>query len=176
MSYPILFGNTASAGGGINPFPARYFILDPVNVRDSGAEGNMQMSEFWILNGGTRLGGTWSAWDLSFTTAGVAPSTTYPANERPDMANDNNTSTKWLDARGKNGGLFIDLGSQQATTGYTWWTANDSPNRDMTDWIVYASKTNNSDWAPVSSITGFNPTTSRFTQVGSWSWDSSLYG
>ena len=172
---PLLLGNTASAGGDRNPFPARYFILQPVALVGGVGDSLMQMSEFWILNGGTRLGGTWSSWDLSLTTAGVAPATAYPANENPSMANDNSTTTKWLDTRGKDGGLFIDLGSQQATTGYTWWTANDYPARDMAAWKVWASKTNNNDWATVSSISGFSPTATRFTQVGSFTWDASLY-
>lgn len=174
MSYPILFGNTAASAGGFpNPFPARYFILQPLANK---GDGLIQMSEFWILNGGTRLGGTWVNWDLSLTVAQDAGNNNSPGSETPNLANDNNTSTKWLDFRGISGGLFMDIGSQQATTGYTWWTANDGPGRDLTSWRIWASKTNNNDWAPVSFVTEFNPTTSRFTQVGSWSWDSSLYG
>jgi hypothetical protein len=162
---------TALIGSFIKPvIPARYFILQASALRVAG--NLLQLSEFNIMNGGTRLtSATYSNWNLSFASAGsVEPFTTNsPSNEGPSLANDGSTSTKWLDFRGAGGGLLIDLGTAQTSTGYQWYTANDVDGRDLKSWKVWASN-DKTTWTLVSDVSNFSATTTRFAFAGSWNW------
>jgi len=158
-----LIGSFAGIG------PRRYFILQPIAVRSSGQY--LQLSEFNIMNGATRISpATYSNWNLSFSPAGsLADTPTSPANETPALANDGNVNTKWLDFRGAGGGLLIDLGSQQTSTGYQWYTANDSNGRDLSSWKVWSSN-DLTTWRLMSDVSGFSATTTRLAFAGSWNW------
>jgi hypothetical protein len=164
---------TALIGSFIKPvIPARYFILQALAIRGGGGDPYLQLSEFNIMNGGTRLtSATYSNWNLSFASAGeVSPFTTNsPSNEGPSLANDGSTGTKWLDFRGAGGGLIIDLGTAQASTGYQWSTANDATWRDLGSWRVWASN-DKTTWTSVSNVSGFSATGTRFALAGSWNW------
>jgi len=152
-------------------FSARYFIFQPSAIKGGGGDSLIQLSEFNLMNGATRItSATYSNWNLSFSPAGSLSDTpTSPANEVPALANDGWTGSKWLDLRGVGGGLLIDLGSAQQSTGYQWYTANDGPNRDPKSWIVWASN-DTTTWNQVSSVSGFNATDTRFALAGSWNW------
>lgn len=154
-------------------FPARYFIFDMEAIRGGSGDTYVQLSEFNIMNGPTRLSANVYPWDLSFSPAGIGSSSTHPANETPSMANDGSTATKWLDFRGASGGLYIDLGSALPTTGYQMYTANDGEYRDPQSWKVWASK-DTINWVLVSNISNQNITTSRLSYAGAWNWISGV--
>jgi len=164
-----------------NPFPARYYILQILDVKNASAANSVQISEFNIMNGASRLTTTsYYNWNLSFQAASNLGNTPYsPAGEEPVKANDALTNTKWLDFRSgavvynsiaKNGaGLWIDLGAVQESTGYQWYTANDSIERDPKSWRVWASQ-DDKTWYLASNVLGFTATDTRQTLAGSWNW------
>jgi hypothetical protein len=164
---------TALIGSFIKPvIPARYFIFQLLDLKNAPTQNFVQLSEFNIMNGGTRLtSATYSNWNLSFASAGsVEPFTTNsPSNEGPSLANDGNINTKWLDFRGTGSGLLIDLGTAQASTGYQWYTANDATWRDPKSWRVWASN-DKTTWTSVSQVSGFIATDTRLAFAGSWNW------
>ena len=114
------------------PLPARYFILQITGIKNAPTQNIVQISEFNIMNSATRLtASTYYNWNLSFPNAtSLSDSPTSPTNEEPYRANDADVYTKWLDFRGNAGGLWVDLGSNQESTGYQWYTANDADWRD----------------------------------------------
>ena len=74
---------TATAAVSVGPF--RFFRFVPVAVRGGTT---VQLAEFQLMKNGARL------------TAATAsnPGGNYPGNEGPEKANDNQTTTKWLDS------------------------------------------------------------------------------
>lgn len=153
------------------PFPARYYILQILDVKNPSSENIVQISEFNIMNSSTRLvTSSYYNWNLSFPSASnLSDSSNSPTNEEPYRANDANVNTKWLDFRGTGGGLWVDLGSNQESTGYQWYTANDATWRDPKSWKVWASQ-DDKTWFLASQVTGFTATDSRYTLAGSWDW------
>jgi hypothetical protein len=163
------------------PFPARYYILQILDVKNASAANSVQISEFNIMNGASRLASSsYYNWNLSFPSAAALSNTPdSPVNEEPYRANDALTNTKWLDFRSgavvynsiaKDGaGLWIDLGSVQDSTGYQWYTANDAIERDPKSWTVWVSQ-DDKTWFLASQVNGFIATDSRFTLAGSWDW------
>ena len=154
-STPNVFSAMANASySGI--FPARYYRLVINSIR-GGGDPYVQLSEFQLrqnsswLTGGTYTNGNGSS----------------PGNEGPELAGDNNTGTKWLNFTGAGSILLITYASSVTVTDYTWWTANDATWRDMTAWTLSASK-DNSTWVTINQVSGFTPTSSRFTNVGSF--------
>lgn len=134
-------------------FPAQYYRMVVNAVRSPG--NYFQLSEFQLRNNSTFLTGA------TYTNGnGSSPGAEGPAN-----AGDNNTSTKWLNFQEVGSILLITYPSAVTVTDYTWWTANDADGRDMTAWTLSASK-DNSNWTVIHQVTGFNPTTARFTNVG----------
>ena len=143
-------------------FPARYYRL-VINAIVGGNDPYIQLSEFQLRQNSTFLtGGTY--------TNGNGSS---PANEGPELAGDNNTGTKWLNFTGAGSILLITYGSPVTVTDYTWWTANDGTWRDMTAWTLSASK-DNLLWTVIDQVSGFSPTTARFTNVGSFNVDTGV--
>jgi hypothetical protein len=168
-----LAAGSAKAYGNLKfrPFPARYFILQITGIKNSPTENIVQISEFNIMNGASRVStSSYYNWNLSFLSAtGLSDSPTSPGGEEPYKANDANVSTKWLDFRGTSGGLWIDLGSNQESTGYQWYTANDGAWRDPAGWKVWVSQ-DDKTWYLASQVSGFYATDSRFSLAGSWNW------
>jgi hypothetical protein len=162
---------TAVIGSFVKPKPPRYFILEMIDLKNAATQNFVQISEFNIMNGGTRItSATYTNWNKSFAPAGsLADAPTSPGGEEPFRANDGTTSTKWLDFRGTGGGLLIDLGSNIDSTGYQWYTANDADYRDPKSWKVWASRDNQS-WYLVSDVSGFSAPATRFAFAGSWNW------
>lgn len=153
------------------PLPARYFILQVLDIRSPSTQNIVQISEFNLMNVSTRLtASTYYNWNLSFTSAAnLSDASNSPGGEEPYRANDANVNTKWLDFRGTGGGLWIDLGSNQESTGYQWYTANDADWRDPKTWRVWASQ-DDKTWFLLSDISGFTAPSARYTYAGSWDW------
>ena len=137
-------------------FPARYYRLVVNSVRVSG--NVVQLSEFQL-----RQNSTWLTGGIYTNGNGSSPAT-----EGPEKAGDGNTSTKWLNFTGPTSILLVTYASPVTVTNYTWWTANDVDGRDMTGWTLSASK-DNLTWVVINQVSGFSPTTARFTNVGSFS-------
>lgn len=146
----------------------QYFIFDVVARRSPG--GSMvQVSEFNLLNDSTSItGGTYVSWNNSFTGNSSSNTVYSPFGEEPSKANDGSTGTKWMDNRlDSECGLWIDFAAPTKVTGYRWYTANDSSERDPASWKVYGSL-DNSNWRLLSDISGFIATPDRYTLAGTW--------
>lgn len=138
-------------------FPAQYYRLTVDTIRGGGSDVLVQLSEFQLRNSLVYITGA------TYTNGNGSS----PGAEGPSLAGDNNTSTKWLNFTGAGSILLITYSSPVTVTDYTWWTANDGTWRDMTAWTLSASK-DNSTWVTINQVSGFSPTTSRFTNVGSF--------
>jgi hypothetical protein len=72
---------------------------------------------------------------------GIVAEGTFPANEAPPLALDNNTGTKWLSFL-PNGAFYqvqFSSGGQSAVNRYTITSANDVPDRDPYAWTLQGS-------------------------------------
>jgi len=54
------------------------------------------------------------------------------------------------------------VGQTRTFNGYRWATANDIEDRDPTVWTI-AGSNDSIAWTPLHTVTGFTPTTARFT-------------
>ena len=152
--------------------PIRYFIFQPDAIRGIAGGGDplVQLSEFNLMVGGNRItSANYGGWNRSFSPAASIGGAESPGNETPGMANDGSTNTKWLDFRGIQGGLLIDIGEQTLPNSYRWFTANDGDWRDPISWRVWASRSLSSGWQLVSTVTNASITNSRLTLAGTWS-------
>ena len=141
--------NTATATGTVAPAGSyRYFRFVPVALRDNGTN-SIQISEFQMLSGGTRLTGATAS----------NPGGNSPGSEGAAQANDNNLGSKWLDFT-KFTPLILDFGTFQSANGYRIGTANDSDDRDPVSWRVEGS-INGSTWVVLDEQTNFALPTAR---------------
>lgn len=133
----------------------RYYRFRTTKRRDAGITNDLQIAEFAILNGGTRV----------YATTVTAPGGSSPGGEGPEKADDNNTATKWLDFNGGSP-LVYDYGTATGATGYYITTANDAPERDPVRWAVEGSN-DNTNWTILDDQTAADyPTpTDRFTST-----------
>lgn len=130
----------------------RYYRFAVTAKRDGTATPELQLSEFAILTGTTRLTGMTIS----------ATNNSSPTGEEPDKAGDNNTATKWLNNNGTPSSLVYDFTTAVSATGYRWATGNDATNRDPISWTVDGSN-DGSSWTTLDTITGYDPTATRST-------------
>ena len=107
----------------------------------------MQISEIELYDeAGARI--PRSRFDLGFDAAGYGIRTPWPESESPENAVDNDVDTKWLDFRGGLGAnpkqraaVFLEFkfAAPQKLSGYGWYTANDSIDRNPASWRFMAS-------------------------------------
>ena len=107
----------------------------------------MQISEIELYDeAGARI--PRSRFDLGFDAAGYGIRTPWPESESPENAVDNDVDTKWLDFRGGLGAnprqraavyLEFKFAAPQKLSGYGWYTANDSIDRNPASWRFMAS-------------------------------------
>ena len=67
------------------------------------------------------------------------PGGTFPNNEEPFRAIDNNIGTKYLNFAGANTGFVVQLAGGASLNGLNLWSANDSPDRDPTSFRLEGS-------------------------------------
>jgi hypothetical protein len=144
---------------GSGPKTYQYYRFSPTGLRDPAVANSVQLSEFALLNGATRLTGM----------TATATNNNSPIGQEPDKAADNNLTTKWLSFNKTASELVYNFGSPVTTTGYRWATANDSPDRDPVSWTVYGS-TNGTSWTALDARSNFAGTTSRNTYNPDFSW------
>jgi hypothetical protein len=98
------------------------------------------------------LGGVSNGTNFVIGTAGFAqPANNWPNAESPNLAIDGLVGTKYLNFNQLNTGLIVtpDVGSaSMALDGLAFYTANDSPGRDATTYLVYGSPTTLSNSTP----------------------------
>jgi hypothetical protein len=138
---------TRTLAVGVGPF--RYFRFVPVAVR---AGTTVQISEFQLMKSGTRLTGA----------TATNPGGNNPGSEGPEQANDDLTTTKWLDFNMKP--LVFDFGAPTVADGYRFATANDADTRDPVSWRVEGSHDGTS-WRVLDEKSGFATPTPRFTSI-----------
>ena len=142
-----------------------YYRWRITNVRNFSIANSVQASEFVFQRNNSD----------TYTTAPATvtnPGGNNPSGETPDKLYDQNTTTKALDFNIKSTNVSIFLytfSTAQTFTGYRWATANDSDDRDPITWTVEGS-TNNSTWTTLHTVTNFNPTLTRNTYVGPWTY------
>ena len=134
---------------GVGPF--RYFRFVPVEVR---AGTTVQISEFQLMKNGARLTGA--------TATNPGGSNAPGATEGAQKANDNLTSTKWLDFDRQP--LVLDFGTPTVADGYRFATANDADTRDPVGWRVEGSH-DGSYWRVLDERSGYATPTQRFTYI-----------
>jgi hypothetical protein len=134
---------------GVGPF--RYFRFVPVTVRNGNT---VQLAEFQVLHHGTRLTGA----------TATNPAGDNPGPEGPEQANDNLTTTKWLDFNQQP--LVLDFGTATVADSYRFATANDDASRDPVGWRVEGSH-DGSDWVVLDTRTNFATPSARFTYIAS---------
>ncbi|HLX61050.1 MAG TPA: C25 family cysteine peptidase [Planctomycetota bacterium] len=141
--------------------PYRYYQFLQTALRGPNPN-SIQLSEFQLFSQGSRVP----------AVAVMNPQGTFPLNgglqnptaETPPNANDNATSTKWLDFT--RGPLIYDMGNPIVIDGYTFATANDSPERDPISWNFLGSN-DNVTYTLLDQQTNYATTTTRYTYVPS---------
>jgi chondroitinase B-like protein len=142
---------------GFNASPGtsyRYYRLVVSALRDGTLANGMQLSEFALLSGSTRLTG------MTIT----ATNNSSPVGEEPTNAGDNSVTTKWFTFNKTASTLVYDFGSPPSATGYRWATANDSAERDPISWSVQGSN-DGATWITLDTRTSYATTTSRSTYL-----------
>ncbi len=152
----------------------RFKIEGIKGPNDATGVNSMQLAELMLLNG-TK--------DVTRPYASIAYDTkadqgnTYPAKESPPNLVDGDLTTKWLDFRAHPSRtaadrdrvwLRIDYDEPMTITGYTWFTANDTPGRDPAAWRLQGSNDDGATWTDIDVRTGFTATSGRFVQVGTF--------
>ena len=133
---------------GVGPF--RWFRFVPITLRGGG--GTVQIAEFQMLNGSNRLAGAVAS----------NPGGNNPGPEGPEMANDNLTSTKWLDFNKLP--LVLDFGAPTAADGYRLATANDASERDPVSWRIEGSH-DGAVWTLLDGRTNYPTPSARLTYL-----------
>ena len=90
------------------------------------------------------------------------PGGSSPANEGPEKAIDNTTSTKFLDFN--KCPLVIDFGKETPIDEYTYFTANDFPGRDPISWKLLGSR-DNSHWDVLDEKANYSVPFDRFVSL-----------
>lgn len=140
---------TATAFVDVGPF--RYFRFVPVAVR---AGTTVQLAEFQLMKNGTRLAST--------TATNPGGSNAPAATEGAQKANDDLTTTKWLDFNRQP--LVLDFGVPIVADGYRFATANDADSRDPVSWRIEGSH-DGSYWRVLDERANFATPTQRFTYI-----------
>ncbi len=130
----------------------RYFRFTPTQLRDGSAANSVQLAEFEVYAGATRLTGATAS----------NPGGSNPAPETPAEAVDGNLSTKWLDFN--KGPLVLDFGHAVEADGYRWATANDALERDAVSWRFDGS-VDGATWTLLDQRTSFATPTTRFNYL-----------
>ena len=144
---------TATAAVSVGPF--RYFRFVPVAVRGGTT---VQLAEFQLMKNGARLTGA--------TATNPAGSNAPSATEGAEKANDNQTTTKWLDSNRQP--LVLDFGAPTVADGYRFATANDADSRDPVSWRVEGSH-DGSYWRVLDARANYATPTQRFTYIAALS-------
>ena len=132
----------AVAGGTVN---YRYVRFTSKKLRNAGIANGIQLSEFTLLDGTTAL---------TPVTATNPGGTNVPtAGEGALKATDGSFTTKWFD--GNIQPLILDLGTPTNFNGYTFGTANDSPERDPVRWTLEGSN-DSTTWTLIENVTSFD--------------------
>jgi F5/8 type C domain len=137
----------------------RYWKFSVTRIADASAENNeiWQISELVLKLNGQRI-------DYTGATAS-SPGASYSGGESPPNAIDNDPTTKFcvVANNGMSGlgwPLIIDFGQTVTADSMTYFTANDSGNRDPVDWILWGGN-DGTNWDPVFWTTGYTPPTDR---------------
>ncbi|TNC79543.1 MAG: hypothetical protein C9356_18595 [Oleiphilus sp.] len=132
----------------------QYYKFTPAKLRDDPAANSVQLSELSFYSFGVRLA----------NALVTNPNGSNPSNETPDLANDGNTGTKWLDFN--KGALVYDFGQTVNVEAYAFTTANDVTARDPVRWTLEASQDGMS-WVMLDDRSGedFPTPVARFTET-----------
>jgi hypothetical protein len=126
----------------------------PVGMHRKNAPIGGTINGFTVIDGGTAGDATVTTADTpnSFTWTDDAfgdasrpgnpvtiPGGTFPNNEEPFRAIDNNINTKYLNFAGPNTGFVVQLDGGASLNGLNLWSANDAPDRDPTSFRLEGS-------------------------------------
>jgi hypothetical protein len=165
---------------GIGPKVYRYVKWLVTRKKTADINVIVQYSEFALLLGGSAISYTGIVNPTAATDADNALFTTghHSGGETPFQAIDKNVGTKFClqfchyptgssDTRDVYCSLILDAGSGNAFTfdGYTFSTANDSPDRDPSGWTLYGSN-DGSTWTTLDTQSGIVCTNTRNVATG----------
>jgi hypothetical protein len=139
----------------VPPGPYRYYRFAPTALRNNTSANSVQISEFQMLLGGTRVGGATAS----------NPGGNSPGGESAAQANDDNLGSKWLDFT-KFTPLILDFGAAAPVDGYRIGTAGDADERDPVSWRVDASH-NGTTWITIDTQTNYATPTDRQVYISS---------
>ena len=132
----------------------RYFRWTFIALR-SGAQG--QVSEFNIRNGSTNISMTSATMTTTLTgTLGIPITNMIDGSTATKMYFQNDVLPQ---------SVTINMGSIVPCTGYRWFTADDSPERDPVSWTLEGS-TDNTTYVLLDTKTNFAVSSTRFAEVG----------
>ncbi|RYD77612.1 MAG: hypothetical protein EOP84_15325, partial [Verrucomicrobiaceae bacterium] len=133
----------------------RYYRFTPRTLRNSPSTANsIQISEFEFRHRGEVV-------SLEGVTVSN-PGGNSPATEAAGRVIDLSTATKWLDFNKRE--LVFTFPARTTIDGYTFATANDSPERDPVSWRLEGSE-DGSSWTLLDDISGYSTTTARVTYL-----------
>lgn len=99
------------------------------------------------------------------------------ASEGPDKLVDGNVGTKWYTGTTPSAGsplvFTFTFPSARTFNGYRWSTANDADGRDPKTWKIFGSQ-DNSNWIELDDVVDYPTTTSRNTNVGTFTFDEAF--
>lgn len=130
----------------------QFFRFTPTALRDPAAD-SIQLSEFDIVSGSTRLEGA----------TVTNPGGDSPGAELPASVADGDVNTKWLDFN--KAPLVFDFGAPVSADGYRFATANDFDARDPISWTLEGSA-DGSIWTVLDTVENFPATKTRLTYTG----------
>ncbi len=135
------------------PRTYRFFRFAPTKLRDNPALATcIQISEFEFRLRGARV-------SMSGVTI-ANPGGNNPAAETPAKLIDADTNTKWLDFNKRE--LVFTFVSPVTIDSYNFATANDSAERDPSNWRLEGSN-DGSTWTLLDEVIGYSATTARFS-------------
>jgi hypothetical protein len=143
----------------------RYWKFSVAKIKDGSAEGNAnwQIGEFVLKYLGERV-------DYSTASASTTAGAVYNPSETPSQAIDNDPTTKYCeqpgtgDLSGLGWPLIVDFGKTITANGVSYFTADDTPARDPSDWILWGS-TDGTNWDPIQWTQGYIAPTDRYTET-----------
>jgi len=146
------------------PFRNYRFCVDSTK----SPSDSMQLSEFELLDIDGKVIPS-GKFELGYDGRGGDDN--FGDGEKPECAVDGNLDTKWLDFRAAHGGsaarrssVWIQFTFAEPTklSGYRWYTANDSEDRDPRDWRFLGSN-DGVNWVVVDKVEDFEATSDRQT-------------
>ena len=158
----ILGGTVALKG----PVAFRSYRFKVEGVKASNAN-SMQLAELKLFSGEADVTRPYAKLDWTQEKSG---NQNYPANENPALLVDGKIETKWLDFRAAPSAaaadhervwLKIDYAQPILLTGYAWYTANDSTERDPAAWRLQGSNDDGATWVDLDVQTGRTVTNDR---------------